>query len=84
MFKTVAQLKEFILWAKAQKIQQISVGKTVVVFSDYALAETVSNELDRQYSPSTPTEERDTSRTLTDDEPEMADDEDALLFHSSQ
>lgn len=84
MFKTVAQLKEFILWAKAQKVQEIHVGKVAVVFSAYAIAEAAVDEPSDFIKPRTPNEERDTSKTLVDDVPEMADNDEELLFYSSK
>ncbi len=84
MFKTVAQLKEFILWAKSQKVQEVHVGKIVVVFSPYALAEAALDEPNMYDAPRPPTEERDTSKTLVDDLGEMPDNEEDLLFHSSK
>ena len=38
-FETVNELKDFITWAKSQKIQQMSVGDITVVFSPMAFME---------------------------------------------
>lgn len=81
MFKTVDQLKEFIIWAKKQKVQEVHVGKVVILFSTLALTEDLTSEPD--YEPKPTTEERDTSKTLVDDEPEQPDNEEELLFYSS-
>ncbi len=84
MFKTVEQLKEFIIWAKDQKVQEVHVGKVVVVFSALALTESLYNEPEHYDTQKPQTEERDTSKTLVDDEPEAADNEDDLLYYSSR
>ena len=86
MFKTVEDLKDFILWAKDQKIQEVHVGKTVVVFSALALTEDLYGSADYASppSPKTSTEEKDTSRTLLDEPPETAKEEEDLLFYSAR
>lgn len=37
MFKTVDELKEFILWAKDQKVQSVKVDNIEFTMSNYAL-----------------------------------------------
>lgn len=39
MFKNVEELRDFILWAKSEKLKRIKVGEVEVEISDYALAE---------------------------------------------
>ena len=37
MFKDVEELKQFVIWARDQKIQQVKVGEVEVTFSALAL-----------------------------------------------
>jgi hypothetical protein len=39
MFKTVDELKEFVIWARSQKVKQIKVDNIEVVMSDMAFIE---------------------------------------------
>lgn len=41
MFKTVDELKEFLMWAKEQRISEVKVGETHIVFSSLALMDTL-------------------------------------------
>ncbi len=85
MFKTVKQLQDFILWAKAQKIREVHVGKIVVVFSEFALAEAMADStLDDLHAPKPKTEERNTSKTILDEPGDEPDNDEELLFHSSK
>lgn len=40
MFKTAAELKKFILWAKAEKVEALKVGDIEIRFSPVALIDT--------------------------------------------
>ncbi len=82
MFKTTKELKEFIVWAKSQGIQQVSVGKVVVVFSPYALAESAIDGLGN--AEKTPDEHKDTSKTLIDTSKSTSSDDEDLLYYSAQ
>lgn len=79
MFKTPAELKKFIKWAKSEKISQMQVGEVQIVFSPLAFIEETANE----FEPPKPrkTEEKNTQRTLIDDA-KSEDDED-LLYYSA-
>ena len=83
MFASIADLKEFILWAKQQKVQELHVDKVVVVFSVLALTEEL-------YEPSLPNEaqykheERDTNKLLLDEPGTDGESDDDLLFYSSK
>lgn len=37
MFKTIKELQDFILWAKAEKLKRLKVGDVEIEISDYAL-----------------------------------------------
>lgn len=39
MFKDVAELQEFIIWAKAHKVKRVKMDKIEVELSDYGLIE---------------------------------------------
>ena len=85
MFKNSDELKEFILWAKREKIQQFVVGDTQIVFSTLALVdEPVPNLHMGQLAVPVGTEEKDTTKTWADEKPEDPENEDELLFWSSQ
>lgn len=78
MFKTDNDLKDFILWCRTHSIESVKVDNIEVKFSQYAFIDTLTaSELGNAG-----TEERNTSKTLTDTaEPESEDD---LLFWSSK
>lgn len=72
MFKTIDDLKEFLMWAKTQGIQSIKAKGVEVHFSHLAMSEDIIKEL------------TDGSATLTDIEPkDKRDDEDALYWSSN-
>jgi len=78
MFKTERDLRQFILWAKSVGVQQVSVGKVVVVFSPYAAASAAISGLE---APTTP----DNLPELTEEQRLAAikAEEDEILFHSA-
>ena len=78
MFKDTQSLQSFILWCRDQHIKSVSIGDVKVEFSDYAFIEKISQSLDAPLK----TEEKNTSKTLTDTLP-SEDDED-LLFWSAK
>lgn len=45
MFKDISELKEFILWAKQEKIQALKVDNVEIAFSAYAFLDPVAGEL---------------------------------------
>lgn len=45
MFKDISELKEFILWAKQEKIQALKVDNVEIAFSAYAFLDPVAAEL---------------------------------------
>lgn len=79
-FKTATQLKNFITWAKSQKIAQLQVGDVQIVFSPLAFIDDVPNEFD---APKPKTEERTTAKTLLDDLKPDDDEDENLLYHSA-
>jgi hypothetical protein len=44
VFKTVDELKEFLVWAKAQRISEVKVGETHIVFSSLAIMDTLNSD----------------------------------------
>lgn len=72
MFKDVAELKNFIVWAKKQGIQKAKIGDIEFEVS------IVSQAIDYQAS-----EEKTTSKTMVDTEKSTKEEEDELLFWSA-
>jgi hypothetical protein len=92
MTKDAKELKDFIEWAKSQRIKRIKVSKgtTEVEFSDLAFidglgVDDLSNAYSANASTSTPRvkEEASTSKTLTDTLQPNASEEDEDLYWSS-
>lgn len=72
MFTTIDQLKEFIIWAKSEKIQQVKVNNVEVTFSTLALIEDTPISQSLKLSPPN-----------TTDAEKLKQEENDLLFHSS-
>lgn len=77
MFETTQDLKEFLLWCQQARIKAIKVGDVEVQFSDLAFVDIIAAEPTVKAA-----EERSTSKTLVDTEPEEVDEE--LLFWSAK
>lgn len=75
MFKTADELKEFIEWAKTQQIQKVKLKGVEVEFSAYAFVPGLTSDL--------PELSNGGASTLADLEPVDKDEEEELLFHSS-
>lgn len=83
MFSDINELKQFILWAKQQKVQELHVDKVVVVFSALALTDDLFEPLTSS-EPRKQHEEKDTSSLLLDEPGENAESDEDLLFYSSK
>lgn len=77
LFSGVTDIQEFVIWAKKQGLKTFSGGGISFEVSETARA------LESMEAPVQRTEERDTKATLLDSEPEDADNDDELLFHST-
>lgn len=76
MFKDVSEVKEFIIWARSQKIQALKVGEVEVHFGTAALIDTETLMQDARAELEAP--------TLTDEQIKALKKEELdLLFHSS-
>ena len=81
MFKTVKELKEFILWAKREKIQALNINGVQVEFHQAALLEDVYNV---QQTPDLSNESvLDQQEAAILAENKQLEDDESLLFHSS-
>jgi hypothetical protein len=78
LFNSVEELKAFILWAKANGLSAFKANDIEFVISEAART---LEALPAEYMGST--EERDTKANLLDSEPEDADNDDELLYHST-
>ena len=76
MFGTSSELKDFILWCQSNRIKTVEIGPVKVTFSDLAFIE----QMQALSEPAS--EERDTSKTMTDTLP--TSDEDELLLWSAR
>lgn len=78
LFDSVDAIKQFALWARNEGFTRVSVGdlqlEVAPLATAYALEAKVSDEASRAGAPSPSSEERDTGRTLVDDD-EMSDQE---------
>lgn len=81
MFKTVEQLKEFIMWAKTQQIKQVKIKGVDVTFSDLALVE--QYEMNKSQS-SVLGSVQEMIGSMPRTEEQLKKEEEDLLFHSSQ
>lgn len=77
LFETVAQVQAFVAWAKAIGLKRAKIGDVELELSDLALLPLASETGPKG------TEERDTSKTLTDTLTPDAKQEDEDLFWSS-
>lgn len=81
MINNIGELKEFILWAKSQKLRAVKIGETSFEFSDLALIgdlpEATSATSDLSVPPS--------SKRLPDMTPEQLSEKEFedTLFHSA-
>lgn len=83
MIKSVDELKELLIWAKAQGIQSLQVGEIKADFSILAMSEAYHQEsIDSQK----PTKELSNLSTelMVDTEEMTKEEEDELLFHSAR
>lgn len=80
MLKTVAELKELILWAKAEGIKSLKVGDIEMQVSDYEFAKQIMEQEAVQVAPSK-SEAKNTEKTMIDTLNEASDEE--LLYLSS-
>lgn len=76
MFKTTSELLDFIEAAKEAKIKAFKIGEIEVQFSDLAFVDAFTGAVEPG------TEERNTSKTLTDTAPDELDED--LLFWSAK
>lgn len=84
MFKTTQDLKEFILWAKDQRIEAVKVGDVEVKFSTLAFLVPDEMNLDQETAKPASTEERNTSKTLVDTLTNTDEEDEELLTWSSR
>ena len=83
MFDNSEKLKEFILWAKSQRIETVKIGEIEVRFSNLAFIDDLASLEQELTAPvSAKTEERNTSKTLVDTL--STDDDEELLTWSSR
>lgn len=80
MFETVDSLKEFLIWAKRERISAIKVGEVEVHFSTLAFVESEPDLGSPKPKTPSASEERDTSTTLVD---ENQDEDDKELLNWS-
>jgi hypothetical protein len=87
LFASLDALKDFVLWAKDQGVAKIRVGDVELEIAPLATAYALEAKLSEQaLSTGTPvprTEERDTSRTLVDDDAMTDKERDELLNWSA-
>lgn len=72
MFENPTDLKEFLSWAKNQKIQSLKVGDVEIVFHPLALVDGATFD------------ENEANEALSTALGMTTEDEDDLLFHSSE
>lgn len=73
---SIEELKDFILWAKDQKIQQVSIGNTTVVFSNLAFLDE-----NNSFSVNKSTNTEGIASEVTEKHPNQTEDPD--LFYST-
>lgn len=77
LFKSVNELKEFIVWAKSEKIQALTVGEVSIQFSAIAM---IDDEFDQP-------EAKESSKVWTDgsdlNKSDLEDEEDLMYWSSS-
>lgn len=80
MFKTTSELRDFIVWAKAERLKSFKAGNIEVTFSDLAFLEAMDEPLPGMQK----TEEKNTSKTLVDTLSDKDLEDDELLDWSSR
>lgn len=74
MFKDVNELKEFLVWAKEQKISEINIGEVRAKFHDLSFVEELYNK----------EMNLDTSKALVDSDDSPSKEDEELLMWSAQ
>jgi len=80
MFKTTSELRDFIVWAKLQRLKSFKAGQIEVTFSDLAFLEAMDEPLPGVQK----TEEKNTSKTLVDTLSDADLEDEELLNWSSR
>jgi len=68
MFKTVQELQDFILWAKAEKVKRLKIGDVEVEISDYALVEDLMTIQSQTKSSTEPQKNTDPNKNQTEED----------------
>lgn len=84
MFKTITELKEFIVWAKDQKLAAVDINGVAFSFSPTAgISEYINQDPFSEEVETPPIEEFDSEELKVMQEKFNSQEDDDLLFHSS-
>lgn len=85
LFQDIEELKEFLLWAKGERIQKVEVGDVKVEFSHLAFLGTF-DDLSEAKTPTNTEPSGSTAPISNEDEPITSSEEtdEELLFHSAR